>query len=127
MTVFWQQFRQGSWQRNASDWRCYKGRAKWRGAMLEIYPTNGKRQRLSVFIAFDDAQPPNVFLMGGMANESLIHLSGVGEIAAHLPPMFIDRLGNIRRTDSTLSLVLMGPNWDEVKEAEYQDELALPF
>lgn len=135
MIVFWRHHRRRDWSHFL--WTCYKGRAKLRNSQLHIYPCNGKRQTLSDFIAFDDANstPPRLLASHSNSNsvtqnvETLTRakLFSGGSAADHLPPTYIDRYGNVRCTDDTLSLVLAGPGWDATQEDEFQQARDLPF
>lgn len=129
MIVFWRNPWNGRFGQRAGDWRVYKGRVKLRNGFLHIYPCNGRRAKLSSFIAFNDSKfPPHVFSAGyEVITNGVDVLVKAGEVAAHLPATYMDARGNIRRMDSTLSLVLEGPSWGPLQEEEFQDAIALPF
>jgi len=130
--VFWRHHKRQDYGHYV--WRCYKGRAKLRNLALHIYPCNGRRSVLTDFIAFDDqrSQPPQLVtpfggLTGNVEALTKATLFSGGTAREHLPPTYIDGHGNIRRTDEKLTLVLMGPEWNELKEDEFQQAIDLPF
>lgn len=130
MIVFWKQSRMTQFGAHSFYWRTYQGRARLvRGNCLRIYPSNGPRRLLTDFIAFDDAvsKPPTVISSDPKLGSGVDYLSCVGAIAEHLPPLYIDVHGNIRKTNSDLTLVLPGLNWNEVYEEEFQRAIEVPF
>lgn len=138
MIVFWKEhFNERHWHAVTYAWRGYTGRAKLRNGFCDIYPTNGRRQRLSSFIAFDDetSVPPRLLKStmdgtrwtGPTQTGGVEQLPRVGAIARLLPATYVDLFGNIRRLAPGLPLVLAGPDWSDEREAALQDEINLPF